>query len=69
MLIFLSEKKKLEQERYSNAKRETKGRLRKLTDLTDEGQPKKKPRNHPSRVLKKITQRPKPPVNIGILMC
>jgi len=37
-------------------------------DLTDEGQPKKKLRNHPSRVLKKITQKPKSPVNIGILM-
>lgn len=35
---------------------------RKLTDLTDERWPKKKPQNHPStvsRVLKEITQSPK----------
>lgn len=57
---FSHREKKRGQGNYSNAKQKTKGRLRKLTDLTDEGQPKKKQRNHPStasRVLKEITQR------------
>jgi len=61
ILTFFSSRKKREQRNYSNAKQKTKGRLRKLTDLTDEGQPKKEQRNHPStasRVLKEIIQRP-----------
>lgn len=61
------EKKRREQGRYSNAKRQTERRLRKLNDLTDERQPKKKPRNHPStasRVLKEITWRSNHPSRI-----
>lgn len=67
LAFFSSTKKNVGRKDTLQCEAENEGKIEEAYRFDDEGQPKKKPRNHPStisRVLKEITQRPNHPTRI-----